>query len=179
MFKQINRISMLKVYPFKIYSRSQVLFFLRSLKKRLVVVLKILTFLRNASFIEAFSVFSTVKKNYQPRFSHLMIKGGIYMFFNKINKKSYIGSTINLPRRFIHHISGVSSNKVLQSAFKKYGFSNFFFVVLELVNREKELLLREQFFLNLFKPDYNLSPTAGSCLGIKRPEDWRLHRREI
>jgi group I intron endonuclease len=93
----------------------------------------------------------------------------------------YVGSSVNLAKRFFNHISGVSSNPHLQNAFAKYGFSAFNFVILERYNYDwdlstsenRDLLLGlEQNYIKLYqhaetnKPRYNICPNAFSSLGF-------------
>jgi predicted GIY-YIG superfamily endonuclease len=52
--------------------------------------------------------------------------GGVYMFVNTLNGKSYVGSTINLVRRFNEHYCGSYSNTALKST----GHINFSFIIL-------------------------------------------------
>lgn len=99
-------------------------------------------------------------------------KFGVYRFINKENGKSYIGSAVNFSRRFNEHFRGDKSNIILQKAFKKYGLHNFSLQILEYC--DKSLLTeREQYYLSTLKPEYNLSPTADSSLGVKHSEETR------
>lgn len=49
---------------------------------------------------------------------------GVYLIFNRANKKKYVGSSINVYRRFKEHKTGLSKNKhnnrFLQFAWNKY-----------------------------------------------------------
>ena len=98
----------------------------------------------------------------------------IYKIENKINGKSYIGSTIRFKRRILDHWSslskGIHHSAVLQRAYLKYGKIAFDVYVVEqfdFVSKE-HLLEREQFYLDTLKPVYNICKTAGSQLGSKR-----------
>lgn len=95
---------------------------------------------------------------------------GVYLFLNRVNGKSYIGSSVNLRKRFNLHLAGKKSNPLLQSAFLKYGVENFVFIILELVSLKVTLLKREQFYLDLLKPEYNILTFAGSLKGYKHSE---------
>jgi group I intron endonuclease len=95
---------------------------------------------------------------------------GIYKILNKVNNKFYIGSSNNIKRRWMHHITylngGYHTNVHLQNAWSKYGKQAFEFSILEQIN-ENELLLKEQYYLDFYKqnnPDliYNISCVAGS-----------------
>lgn len=63
-----------------------------------------------------------------------MMNCGIYCIKNLINNKVYIGKTNDLQSRWKNHLfvlrANTHSNKHLQTAFNKYGESNFEFIVL-------------------------------------------------
>lgn len=102
-------------------------------------------------------------------------KSGIYLIKNLINNKFYIGSTINFRKRYNNHIYSSKKNKngctYLQKSFLKYGIENFSFEIIEISNLEN-LIKREQLYINLLKPNYNIAKVAGSCLGVKRSEEF-------
>jgi hypothetical protein len=63
-------------------------------------------------------------------------KSGIYKFTNKLNGNFYIGSSVNLSRRFINYytlsyISKVKSHLTISRALIKYGYFNFELEILE------------------------------------------------
>lgn len=64
--------------------------------------------------------------------------GGIYKIVCSTNEYFYIGSSINIQRRWWQHISTLRKNKhinpVVQSTYNKYGESTFSIEVLELVD---------------------------------------------
>lgn len=93
-------------------------------------------------------------------------KSGIYGFLCKTNNKLYIGSSIDLSSRFNNHINGRKSNILLQRAITKYELQDFIFVVFECYEFDK-LVIREQFFIDELKPEFNILKTAGSLLGFK------------
>ena len=96
---------------------------------------------------------------------------GIYKIESKINfKRIYIGSGINVFRRWNKHLSFLRNNKhhsqKLQRHFNKYGESDLTFSILLGCEREY-LIANEQFFLDSYKPYFNNSKIAGSTLGYK------------
>lgn len=100
-------------------------------------------------------------------------KSGVYRLVNKINGESYVGSSINLTNRFrryynINYLQGkiLIDNSRIYRALLKYGYSNFSLEILEYCNNES-LKIREQYYLDLLKPEYNICKTAGSMLGFK------------
>jgi hypothetical protein len=110
-------------------------------------------------------------------------KAGIYQFINTTNNKSYIGSSSILESRFKKHLSKtnnlrqISKGKCLIcNAFLKYGYNVFNFKILEFIQldfnnslkQKREIIFgKEQFYLEKFKPEYNILLQAGSNLGIK------------
>ena len=104
--------------------------------------------------------------------------GSIYQITNQMNGKCYIGSTLNLLRRQKQHITnlrrGQHCNSYLQMAFDKYGEHAFIFSILE-ETKSEILIEREQHYLNMLKPEYNIAPTAGSSLG--RPHSPETRRK--
>ena len=105
----------------------------------------------------------------------MMFKMGIYKITNIMNKKCYVGSSININKRKNQHFNDLLEEKhhsiVLQRAYNKYGKENFIFEVLDYVSKPENLIKYEQLWIDFLKPEYNICPNAGSCLGRKlRPE---------
>lgn len=89
---------------------------------------------------------------------------GIYKITNRINRKIYIGSSINISKRLKEHLRcllrNTHRNSKLQNAVNKYGIENFDFSVLSLqpnISRD-DLLELEEFIINSYDRDilYNL-----------------------
>jgi group I intron endonuclease len=97
---------------------------------------------------------------------------GVYKIINKINKKFYIGSTstMGFDKRWKKHILDLNKNKhhsfYLQKSWNKYGPNNFSFEIIEECIPEK-CIIREQYYLDSLKPEYNICQIAGSTFGIK------------
>lgn len=108
---------------------------------------------------------------------------GIYQILNAINGKRYIGSAASLRQRWMAHRSalrlGRHCNGHLQRAWNLYGGKTFVFSVLEYVSDIEGLVEREQYYMDALRPEYNLSPTAGSSLGLVRGPQSEEHRRKI
>lgn len=111
-------------------------------------------------------------------------KSGIYLIYNNINGKYYIGSasTNRINSRFRSHcILKTGYNKKTRNAINKYGLENFTFFILEyypgFVHKEDfkkahlNLLKLENNYLNLLKPEYNILTIAGSSLGFKHNKE--------
>ena len=108
---------------------------------------------------------------------------GVYEILNTVNGKRYIGSAVDFVRRKRIHWNqlrlGKHHSQILQRAWNKYGESSFKFLPI-LVCQKSMLLFYEQQLLDKAKPEYNVAPTAGSALGIKRSDKFRdaLRRRK-
>lgn len=107
-------------------------------------------------------------------------KAGIYRWVNKVNGNTYIGSSVNLSRRFrvYYDFSYLSvriakSKSLINSAILKHGYSNFQLEILEYCTKENAIS-REQYYIDLLKPEYNLNSTAGSRLGSVHTEETKL-----
>ncbi len=100
---------------------------------------------------------------------------GVYTIINAINGKRYVGSTVNLRQRLWEHKHnlerGLHRNAHLQNAWNKYGADNFNFLVLFCCPVEQILILEQQAIDK--KAEYNISPKAGNCLGVKHTPEMR------
>jgi len=100
---------------------------------------------------------------------------GIYKIESKIKpNRIYIGSAVDITHRWETHLSDLKFNKhhsvKLQRHYNKYGKTDLQFSIL--LGCEKEYLIaNEQFFLDSYKPYFNICKTAGSQLGLKRSEE--------
>jgi group I intron endonuclease len=104
------------------------------------------------------------------------IISGIYEILNLKNGERYIGSAVDLRHRRSQHWGtlrkGIHRNSHLQRAWVRYGEETFEFRVVGTCPIEK-LLVLEQYMLDHLNPHYNISPVAGSSLGIKRTDETR------
>lgn len=97
---------------------------------------------------------------------------GIYIIKSTIDSRVYIGSAVDISRRFKEHLTKLKSkhfNKKLDNFYKKYGKLSLSFDVLELCSKE-QLIEREQYYLDKYNSvtnGFNISPTAGNVLGMK------------
>jgi group I intron endonuclease len=98
---------------------------------------------------------------------------GIYKIINTVNRKFYIGSSKNILKRIRRHFSELRNNshknKHLQSSWNKYGEENFLFEILEEC-LEENLIVREQYYIDVLIPKYNINKIANSSLGVKRDD---------
>lgn len=98
-------------------------------------------------------------------------KSGIYCWINKTNNKIYIGSASLLPKRLSYYFQPAYINRIdmiITKSLLKYGLINFALAILEETSKDKkEILEREDYYLNNFKPEYNILNKAGNSLGYK------------
>jgi group I intron endonuclease len=107
---------------------------------------------------------------------------GIYQIKSSVNpKRVYIGSAINIEVRWGKHLERLRKNKhhsiKLQNHYNKYGESDLEFSILLGCDKE-DLIKTEQYFIDSYKPFFNCSPTAGSCLGTKRSNESKKKIRQ-
>jgi len=108
-------------------------------------------------------------------------KAGVYCWINHLNGNSYVGSSQNLSKRLAQYYSIFHINKVnmtINKALLKYGYSNFSLEILEYCD-PKDTINREQYFIDLLKPKYNVLQIAGSSLGYIHTEDTKLKIKDI
>lgn len=89
-----------------------------------------------------------------------MLERVIYQIKNIENGKRYIGSTKNKEERWNYHKKSLKNknhiNPYLQRSWNAHGKENFEFSVLEKVDKEADLLEKEQEYLDKEKPEYNI-----------------------
>jgi len=115
------------------------------------------------------------KKEEIGNFSYYPNISVIYCIYNKVNNKKYIGSAINFRNRVNDHrkllVNNKHCNKILQRSFSKHGIDNFRIIILEIVLLKEKLIEREQYWIDIIKPKYNIRKIAESNLGIKYSEE--------
>ena len=105
---------------------------------------------------------------------------GIYKIETSDNK-CYVGSTERTFRhRWTGHLHYLRNNKhhsqYLQNVFNKYGEDNLTFSVLEVVENKDDVIEREQYWIDLLQPVFNVLKVAGSTVGYQHTPEWRLKR---
>lgn len=104
-------------------------------------------------------------------------KIGVYRLVNIITNKSYIGSSINLSKRFVMYFNVkvlegqlLRNKSLIYSSIKHYKVSNFRLEILEYCSQDI-LRQREQYYVDTLKPEYNLLPNTITRLGSKHYEE--------
>lgn len=105
---------------------------------------------------------------------------GIYQIQSKVHPdRVYIGSSVDINKRWKEHLywlhrRGHHSPK-LQRHFLKY--NDLIFTILETCVSDT-LISREQYYIDILNPYFNVCKIAGSVLGIKRSEETK-HKLRI
>lgn len=115
----------------------------------------------------------------------------IYMWFNKITGRVYIGSAVNGSRRLSTYFqpSIVRKNSLIYKSILKYGHDNFSVTILEICGKtstvtKDHVLDREKFYLDWALKTYglailNMLNTPGSSMGYKHTEENLLKMSEL
>jgi len=136
----------------------------------------------NGSFV-AIIVYSNADTDKLKILSDNKGRAGIYMWTHNESGKRYIGSAFDLSNRIkqyfsIYHLERDSSMYIC-NALKFHGYSSFSLMILEYIDvkditkpeAKKIILKREQYYLDLLSPHYNILKLAGSSLGHKHSEE--------
>jgi len=103
--------------------------------------------------------------------------GHIYIISNKVNTKVYIGSTINLNKRWNEHKRDLLNNKHQNIHFQrfvnKYGIESLIFNSHEEID-DSMLLIREQYYLDTIPDKFNIAKNAQSPMkGLTHSDETR------
>lgn len=103
----------------------------------------------------------------------------VYRATNKINHKTYIGKSVNFEDRKYSHIykakKGLKKSR-FACAILHYGASNFDWEILVSNVSNEEALKKEIEFIELYKPEYNLTKGGEGTSGLIFTDE---HRRKI
>jgi group I intron endonuclease len=104
---------------------------------------------------------------------------GIYIIKSKIKpERCYIGSSINVDKRWYDHRRKLLYNRhhsrKLQRHCNKYGVDDLIFEVLSPCPI-CDLVRTEQFYIDMYNPYFNCSPTAYSNIGVKHTAQSRAN----
>lgn len=103
---------------------------------------------------------------------------GIYKIISKIHpNRIYIGSAVNIRKRWTNHLHKLRNNihhsPKLQNHFNKYGEDDLNIEILEeCVIDEK--FVREQYYIDLYNPWFNVCKIAGSTCGRIVSEETKI-----
>lgn len=115
----------------------------------------------------------------------------IYMWFNKITGRVYIGSGVNGSKRLSTYFqpSILKKNSLIYQSILKYGHENFSVIILEICGKtstvtKDHILGREKFYIDWALKTYglavmNMLNIPGSSLGYKHTEENLLKMSEL
>ena len=134
----------------------------------LIIFNKIIMYFKDTINDDQYDYCNSLRNDHEIR-QNIDKKSGVYMFKNNINGKCYIGSSVNLNRRFRAHMHLIDkSNLPLYRAIKNYGLNNFSFINLEYCEPNIIICVKlEQKYIDFYKPDYNILKIAKSSMGFK------------
>jgi group I intron endonuclease len=94
---------------------------------------------------------------------------------NTLNGNLCIGFSVDLGRRFKQYYNAYRlltglEKRPISNALLKYGYSNFSLEILEYCDLY-DTIQREQYFIDLLKPQYNILQVEGSSLGYLHSAD--------
>lgn len=108
---------------------------------------------------------------------------GVYCIKNTLNSHCYIGSSNRIKNRLNKHLRQLNSKKhhsvILQRAWDKYRSDVFEVSFLEILDDENKLLDREQFYIDLLHPEYNICKIAGCSRGVVKSEETKNKLRVV
>lgn len=117
---------------------------------------------------------------------------GVYEILNMVNGKKYVGSSIDIEKRWRehrHHLNkGAHANSHLQRAWDKYESKAFTFRVIEQVDGVQSLVQREQWWLDKARASrtqtYNVGdsvdcPTRGIQFNAERKAEMSIRSKQL
>ena len=106
----------------------------------------------------------------------------IYAIVNTVTRDMYVGSAVAVNRRWNRHLHDLRKNvhacTHLQNAYVKYGADAFDWEIVQFVKDKIDLIPREQFWIDFFRPVYNKRKIAASCLGLTRTPEAKERMRQ-
>ena len=130
--------------------------------------------------------YSNVEANKSTIIEENKQKSGIYCWINKVNKKRYVGSAVDLSNRLLFyylpsqiHYALTHSKSYIYSAIIKYGLQDFSLEILEYCSPDK-LLIREKYYIDL-GAEYNIvqDPTLPPMSGRTHSEETKQILSEV
>lgn len=111
------------------------------------------------------------------------MSSGIYQIQSIIKpERIYIGCSINIPNRWHDHLKTLKQNKhcnsKLQNHYNKYGKNDLVFSILVLCDKD-DLLIVEQYYIDVTNPYFNICKIAGITLGYKHTEETKKYLSKI
>lgn len=107
-------------------------------------------------------------------------EAGVYAIENTLTGERYIGSSLNIPQRWLQHRAdlqkGSHSSSFLQEAWNRDGADAFTWIVLEYTKDIAELESIEQCYIDSWQPAYNRRSEAINMLSLKPVDSDKMHK---
>lgn len=109
---------------------------------------------------------------------------GIYKIFSKRTKEYYIGSSINIEKRFKRHLSQLKyknhSNINLQKIYNMHGENDLELIIVEIIENIKDIKNIEQKYLDHLKPSLNINLHAcGGDMISNHPNKYNIRIKQV
>jgi group I intron endonuclease len=105
--------------------------------------------------------------------NELTVQSGIYAIMSKTWTVLYIGSAKVFYNRWARHKKDLRKNKhhssYLQRHYDKHGEHSLTFIIVDFCP-DNLLLIKEQYFLDMYNPPANSAKRAGSPIGVKHSQ---------
>ena len=109
------------------------------------------------------------------------MNSGIYKIANKVTGDFYIGSAVDINKRWNQHKFLLKKQKhynyKLQNLYYNNGLDILLFEIVEHIDK-KDLIVREQYYLDILEPTYNIRKIAKSNLGLKLSKETKRKMSE-
>lgn len=138
----------------------------------------------NTLNLKAVKIYNSLKEDRVNIIKEQTGKSGVYCLINKVNGRSYVGSSINLASRMRNYLnkaflkSKENANMPITKSLLKYDYSNFTLLILEYVKPEF-LTSRETFYITHVIPYYNVLKQGYSSLGYIHTEETKKLLSEL
>jgi group I intron endonuclease len=143
----------------------------------------------NTQNLKAKKVYDNFKEDRFNIIKQEVGRSGVYCLINKVNGRTYVGSSINLASRMRNYLnkaflkSKQNANIPITRALLKYDPSNFSLLILEYVEAfpygTEFLTARETFYISNIIPYYNVLKEGYSSLGYKHTEETKKLLSEL
>lgn len=113
-------------------------------------------------------------------------RSGVYLWYNKLSGKYYVGSSINLYKRLSRYYQPAylaysnHADLPIVRAITKYGLDNFILIILDYTDKSN-IHISEQYYIDILYPIYNIRQVAGFRSGklIKKNSLTEEHKLKL
>lgn len=135
------------------------------------------------SYVDRFANLDTVMlRTIKQKYAKVPV---IYLWYNKLSGKTYVGRTVNLKRRLenylaLSYLQRTKNSMPICAALLKYGVLNFELYVLENLSPDSNNYhLREDSWVSQVNPSYNIAAVVDCFVGQNHPRFGKVVSTEI